>query len=193
MVAWDCLNLEQSYKYFYQKLYVMQFAKWDLGWRSLWNLGLNGVFFRYITRHGRHLWPDRRMDACGSKWSIRRSNPTKERSNNNANCYQVSWVLFVLTSKFSWRISRSLTEYHTVQFEFREVTERILPQVQTTKMGFLRRVHGVTLCDKVRSCEIRRVLNAEPTTSQNREIPATLIRPCGQNVPVKTGESRPAD
>ena len=29
-------------------------------------------------------------------------------------------------------------------------------------MGFLRRVRGVTLRDKVRSCEIRRALNVEP-------------------------------
>jgi len=28
-------------------------------------------------------------------------------------------------------------------------------------MGFLRRVHGVALRDKVRSCEIRRALNVE--------------------------------
>jgi len=32
-------------------------------------------------------------------------------------------------------------------------TERILFQVQVAEMGFLRRVHGVTLRDKVRSCQ----------------------------------------
>jgi len=43
------------------------------------------------------------------------------------------------------------------------MTERILSQGQAADMGFLRRVHaGVTLRDKVRSCEIRRALNVEP-------------------------------
>jgi len=41
-------------------------------------------------------------------------------------------------------------------------TEGILSQVQAGEMGFLRRVHGATLCDKVRSCEIRKTLNVEP-------------------------------
>jgi len=42
------------------------------------------------------------------------------------------------------------------------MTERALSQVQGTEMGFLRRVHGVTLRDKVGSYEIRKVLNVEP-------------------------------
>jgi len=36
-------------------------------------------------------------------------------------------------------------------------------------MFFLRRVHDVTLRDKVRSCEIRRVPNVEPFSSELRE------------------------
>jgi len=39
------------------------------------------------------------------------------------------------------------------------MTERILSQVQAAEMMFLRRVHRVTLRDKVRSCEIRKALN----------------------------------
>jgi len=39
------------------------------------------------------------------------------------------------------------------------MTERVLFQLQATEMGFLRRVHDVTLRDKVRSCEIRKALN----------------------------------
>jgi len=35
-------------------------------------------------------------------------------------------------------------------------------------MGFLRRVHGVTLRDKVRSCEIRKALNVEPLLRTER-------------------------
>jgi len=41
------------------------------------------------------------------------------------------------------------------------MTEKVISQVLTAEMGFLRRVHGVTLRDKVRSCEIRRALNVE--------------------------------
>ena len=42
------------------------------------------------------------------------------------------------------------------------MTERALSQVVTAEMGFLRRVHGVTLRDKVRSCEIRKAFSVEP-------------------------------
>ena len=34
--------------------------------------------------------------------------------------------------------------------------------MQAAEMGFLRRVHGVTFRDKIRSCEIRSGLNVEP-------------------------------
>jgi len=36
------------------------------------------------------------------------------------------------------------------------MTEKILSQVQAAEMGILRRVHGVTFRDKVRSCETRK-------------------------------------
>ena len=42
------------------------------------------------------------------------------------------------------------------------MTERMLSQVQAAEMVFLRRVHGVTLRGKVRSCEIRKAPNTEP-------------------------------
>ena len=38
--------------------------------------------------------------------------------------------------------------------------ERVLSQVQTADRGFFRKIHGVILRDKVRSCEIRKKLNA---------------------------------
>jgi len=41
------------------------------------------------------------------------------------------------------------------------MTENVLSQVQTAGMGFLRRVHGVPLRDKLRSCEIRKSPNVE--------------------------------
>jgi len=34
------------------------------------------------------------------------------------------------------------------------MAERMLSQAQTEEMGFWRKVHGVTLRDKVRRCEI---------------------------------------
>ena len=53
---------------------------------------------------------------------------------------------------------------------------------------------GVTLRDKLRSCEIRRGLNVEPLVqikiSQLRLV--TLVRPCIQNAQRKTDEARPA-
>jgi len=52
------------------------------------------------------------------------------------------------------------------------MTKRILTEVQAAETGFSRRVHGLTLCDKVRKCEIRKALNVEPlpriNTSQVR-------------------------
>jgi len=42
------------------------------------------------------------------------------------------------------------------------MTETVLSQAQTAEMGFLRNVHGVTLRDKVPSCEIRKTLNVKP-------------------------------
>jgi len=49
------------------------------------------------------------------------------------------------------------------------MTEIILSQVQAAEMGFLRRVHGVTLRDKVRSYEIRRALNVESFSTELRD------------------------
>jgi len=34
------------------------------------------------------------------------------------------------------------------------MTERVLSQVQVADMGFLRRIHGVTVRNKIRICEI---------------------------------------
>jgi len=39
------------------------------------------------------------------------------------------------------------------------MTERVLSQVHTAEMGFLRRAYGEALRDKVRSCEIRKAFN----------------------------------
>jgi len=42
------------------------------------------------------------------------------------------------------------------------MTGRILPQVQATEITFFRNVYDVTLLDKVRSFQFRKVLNVEP-------------------------------
>jgi len=62
------------------------------------------------------------------------------------------------------------------------MTERIPYKERHAEMGVLRKGRGVTLRDKVRSCEIRKALNFE-APAKNREIPSTFVRPCLQNVP----------
>jgi len=47
------------------------------------------------------------------------------------------------------------------------MTERILSQLQAAGVGFLRRVHGATLRNKLLGCEIRKALNVEPLLSSN--------------------------
>jgi len=66
---------------------------------------------------------------------------------------------------------------------------RILQQMQGAAVGFLRRVHGVTLRDKLRNCEIRKALNVEPLL--RIEVSATLARPCVHKIPEKTDEASP--
>ena len=69
--------------------------------------------------------------------------------------------------------------------------ERMLSQTLPAGIGSLPRVHGVTLRDKVRSCQILKVLKCR-ATFPNREISAMLVRPCDHNVPRKLGEASPA-
>jgi len=56
------------------------------------------------------------------------------------------------------------------------MTGRLLSKVQAAKMGFLRRLHGVTLRDKVGSSEIRKTLNVNPLF----RIQRSQLRWCGQ-------------
>ena len=46
------------------------------------------------------------------------------------------------------------------------MTERVPSQVQASEMGFLQRIEGVTLFDKIRSSESRKSLNIEPLLLQ---------------------------
>ena len=73
------------------------------------------------------------------------------------------------------------------------MTERILFQVKAAKMGFMRRVHGVTLRDKVRSCEMRRAVDVEPLLLRIKSSQIRLFRPCVQKATRKAGETRPID
>jgi len=57
----------------------------------------------------------------------------------------------------------------THDHKFWVTTERILPKEQTAEMGYLRSVLGVTLRDKVRSCEIRKTLNVKPILLRSRD------------------------
>ena len=76
---------------------------------------------------------------------------------------------FICKRGFAWALSlrgekRELwSSFRSSSHAYGVMTERIpvLSQVQATKMGFLRRVHGVTLRD-MPSCEIRKSLNVEP-------------------------------
>jgi len=73
------------------------------------------------------------------------------------------------------------------------MTERMLSQVQTGEVGLLLYiVHGINPCEKMCNLEIRKALYVEPPLSPNREILATLVLPCVQNVPRKIGEASSA-
>ena len=56
------------------------------------------------------------------------------------------------------------------------MAERVLSQVQAVEMGFLRRVHGLELRDKVRSCDIFKAIDVTSI-----KIPAALVLSRGQN------------
>jgi len=71
------------------------------------------------------------------------------------------------------------------------MTKIMLSRVQMADMGLLRWVHSVTFRDK--SAQLWNWYRPEsPATSRNREISATLVRPCAQNIPRGIGEERPS-
>ena len=67
----------------------------------------------------------------------------------------------------------------------------LLSKEQTAEMGYLRRVHGVTLRDKEHRSEIREARNVKPLLRIEKSQ-AMLVRPCIQNVPGKNGEQSPS-
>jgi len=48
------------------------------------------------------------------------------------------------------------------------MTKRILSQIQAIEMWFLRRVHGVSLRQKMRCCEIRKAPSMDPLLRTER-------------------------
>jgi len=67
--------------------------------------------------------------------------------------------------------------------------ERVLVQSNTiSEMGFLRRLHGMTLRDKVDIYEICNPLTIE-SPSPNRPISATMLQQYDQNSPGKIGDA----
>ena len=51
------------------------------------------------------------------------------------------------------------------------MTERVISRVQVAKMGFLRRVHSMTLRDKVRRCETHKSLSLETLSILISQLP----------------------
>ena len=72
----------------------------------------------------------------------------------------------------------------TYGYESWVMAEKMLYQVQPAEMGYLLRFHGVTLSDKVHSCEI--------PTSPYRMISAPFAQPCVHNVPGKIDKASSA-
>ena len=79
----------------------------------------------------------------------------------------------------------------TYVHDFWVITERVLSHVhvQAAKMWLLRNVRGVTLREKVRSCETRKALNVERLL--RIEISATIFRRLDQNVTGNIGVTSP--
>ena len=63
------------------------------------------------------------------------------------------------------------------------MTESVPSQVKVAEVGFLRTVHGVTLRDKVHSCEIRKVLNIETLLRIERFESRSMVRARDRNTP----------
>ena len=82
-----------------------------------------------------------------------------------------------------WSLFRSWTIVMNFGNDWNNTT-----QIQSAEMRFLRRVHGMTLRDKVGSCEIRKTPNIEPLLRIERSY--TLVRLCpSQNVLGKISET----
>ena len=69
------------------------------------------------------------------------------------------------------------------------MTERMRSIVQASEMRFLRRIEAVTLFNKVRSSEIRKISQHRAVTSPNWKISAQMVWPCKQNASGKTPQT----
>ena len=71
------------------------------------------------------------------------------------------------------------------------MTEKNIISSAIGRNGIFAKSSGVTLCEKVRSCEIRKVLNVE-SLLESRGPSYSLVGPCYQNAPGKIVEANPA-
>ena len=108
-----------------------------------------------------HAW----NKSVGEKWKLTSLNKSWQ-------CHFEGSILNLRTTKWSFLCREKALLTNTFTSLFRSsltyghkswvVTEKVLSEVQAAGCFFLRRVHGMTLRDKVRSCEIRKALNVEP-------------------------------
>ena len=83
-------------------------------------------------------------------------------------------VNFIALSKWNLLQNTKLSVFKSAFFRSSSMfmnlgNEYVLSQAQATEIGFLRRIHGVAVGDKVRGCEIRESLNDEPFFSESRD------------------------
>ena len=65
------------------------------------------------------------------------------------------------------------------------MNEKVRSRVQAAEMGFLRRISGLTLLDKVKSADI---CESQIAASPTRKIATALIWTCDTNVPGKNSQ-----
>ena len=65
------------------------------------------------------------------------------------------------------------------------MNEKVRSRVKAAKMGFLRRISGLTLLDKIKSANIRESLNSESLLSPIKKTATSLVWTCDTNVPGK--------
>ena len=63
------------------------------------------------------------------------------------------------------------------------MTERVRSQIQAAKIGFLRKVRGLSLLDMVKSTYIRQSSQHQTATTLQRMIPTVLVWLCDTTVP----------
>ena len=68
------------------------------------------------------------------------------------------------------------------------INEKVRSRVQAAEMGFLRRINGLTLLDKVKSANIRESPNIEALLLRLERSQLPLVWTCDTNVPGKNSQ-----